>query len=90
MKCPLCDQDMAWYTPCSVETIDLPIHTRQRAEYRRVIWTGRRLCPDCGTSPGCPHHLCCDRERCPVCGDDQRLTSCLEHFLVGGPPLASR
>jgi hypothetical protein len=81
---------MVWNLPCSIETIELPIHTRVRTEYRRVIWTGRRLCPDCGTSPGRAHHLCCERERCPACHADQQLTSCLDHFLGAAFPLPQR
>jgi hypothetical protein len=82
MNCPLCDLDMGWAAPCGVESILLPIHRRERTRYQRLVWTGRRHCPACGTSPGRTHHLCCERERCPACPDaQQQLTSCLEHFL---------
>jgi hypothetical protein len=81
MTCPLCDREMAWSSPCTVDSIVLPIHRRPRTQYWRIPWTGRRLCPDCGTGPGHPHHLTCERERCPACAGDQPLTTCHEHFL---------
>jgi hypothetical protein len=43
--------------------------------------TGRRPCPERATPPGSAHHLPCEREYCPACGDGQRITSCLRHFL---------
>jgi hypothetical protein len=86
MNCPLCDHDIAWRAPCTVEAILLPIHARPRTRYRRLTWTGRRPCPGCGTSSGHSHHLCCERERCPACAGDQPLTTCHEHFLWAALP----
>ncbi len=59
----------------------LPIQEQPGTGYWRVPWTGRRQCPDCGTGPGCTHHLYCERERCPGCCNGQQLISCLRHFL---------
>ena len=37
--------------------------------------TGR--CHDCGIKHGGKHHLCCDVERCPRCGDQLISCGCL-------------
>jgi hypothetical protein len=82
MNCALCARQFPVHgVPCAGTRIRLPIHLIPRATYGRVLWTGRRPCPECATSPGSPHHMPCDREYCPACVDGQRLTSCLDHFL---------
>ena len=86
MICPLCDNEMAWSTPCSVDSLLLPVHTPPRTRHWRIPWTGRRLCPDCGTGPGRPHHLTCERERCPACAGEQPLITCHDHFLWAALP----
>ncbi len=82
LTCPLCDQDFPLRgTACTEEWLALPLHARPQVSHRRLPWTGRRPCPECAASPGWPHHLPCEREYCPACGDGQRLISCLRHFL---------
>jgi hypothetical protein len=90
MNCPLCDHDTTWSAPCGAESIRLPIHTAPRTQYRRIPWTGRRRCSDCGTSPGRAHHLCCEREHCPACGDGRALITCHDHFLWAAMPVSRR
>jgi hypothetical protein len=82
MNCALCDQHFPVHdVPCAGTQLLLPIHARPRTSYRRVLWTGRRPCSECATSPASPHHMPCEREYCPACGDGQRLISCHAHFL---------
>ena len=82
MNCALCARHFPVHgVPCAGTRLRLPIHLIPRTTYGRVLWTGRRPCPECATSPGSPHHMPCDREYCPACVDGQRLTSCLDHFL---------
>jgi hypothetical protein len=82
MNCALCARHFPVHgVPCAGTRLRLPIHLIPRTTYGRVLWTGRRPCPECATPPGSPHHMPCDREYCPACVDGQRLTSCLDHFL---------
>jgi hypothetical protein len=91
-SCPLCDQDFPTHgVRCTEDRLLLPIHARPQINHGRVLWTGRRPCPECATPTGRPHHMPCEREYCPACGDGQRLTSCLDHFLwTALPSPASR
>ena len=43
-------------------------------------------CHDCGVAIGGIHHLGCDNERCPICGEPQRLFC--EHNGYDYPPPA--
>ena len=39
-------------------------------------------CPDCGAKAGCFHHIHCDMEVCPVCGQQLLSCDCEVAFLV--------
>jgi hypothetical protein len=85
MSCPLCDRYFPIHgVPCTEAVLSLPLHQREKVSYGRLIWTGWRPCPECGTSSGCPHHMPCVREYCPACCDGRKLTTCLQH---GGEPV---
>jgi hypothetical protein len=91
VNCPLCDQHFPIHgVPCTEAGLMLPIHEKTRVRHQRMLWTGRRPCPECATSPGWPHHMPCDREHCPACCDGQKLISCLGHFLWKALPSPAR
>jgi len=87
VNCPLCNRYFPTHgVPCTQDRLLLPIHTRPKISRGRVLWTGRRPCPECATSSGQPHHMPCGREYCPACGDGRKLISCLDHFLWAALP----
>ena len=90
VNCPLCDQRFPTHgVACTQSRLLLPIHTQPRINHWRVLWTGHHPCPECATAPGRPHHMPCEREYCPACGDGQKLISCLDHFLWAALPSRS-
>jgi hypothetical protein len=64
MICTRCNQEIVGGKPClRAFEIAYPDEMLLPA----IPYTGSGRCPDCGTSPECTHHECCDQEECPRC-----------------------
>lgn len=76
--CDDCKQDMTTASGCTLPTLVLDDKTHDRIRYgnewRHLGPPSKRRCHDCGVQPGALHHLGCDWEECPGCGD--QLISC--------------
>lgn len=72
--CQDCTHEMLDSISCTVA--DLVIDGRPYPRRRCASWsrTDRTACGDCGAPHGGFHHLGCDLEDCPRCG--QQLISC--------------
>ena len=75
--CTVCDTDMLEAEGCVDGVVVLG-----GIDYSRITDTrcgehdeGRR-CHDCGCMPGHFHHLGCDNESCPKCGDQLFVCGC--------------
>lgn len=86
-KCEDCGQEMLTANGCTFNYLEL----RNKKRYHRLrvgnegwVESGER-CPDCGAKYGYYHHLGCDVERCPVCGDQQIGCACDIVYLLKIP-----
>lgn len=57
--------------PFGAEEDNLPWYSRPEGE----------VCPDCGVTIGDAHEAGCDKEQCPICGDQLIACSHAEEFL---------
>jgi hypothetical protein len=74
--CEDCGQEMNEAASCVVATIELRAGAYERVKWgdEPDDWARGRRCGDCGVVPEGIHHLGCDIERCPRCG--QQLIGC--------------
>lgn len=68
--CDYCARYMNYGASCS------PSLLHNALIYRRILYKDKEghFCHDCNVAPGQFHHLGCDMERCPICGE--QLISC--------------
>jgi hypothetical protein len=69
-SCADCKQEMATAVGCTLSalTIDGALYLRRRCTCQR--------CRDCGAKPERIHHLGCEVERCPRCGNQLITCGC--------------
>jgi hypothetical protein len=70
---------------CTLAAVEIRGRTYQRIPYLagKDVWPSHRyptpqLCHDCATALGQLHHLGCDMERCPRCGDQFMSCGCYD------------
>ncbi len=80
---------MAKCTTCGLEQLEakgckFPAVVLNGKRYERIvagddpifILEDDERCPDCGALCGYPHHYGCDRETCPICGEQMISCTC--------------
>lgn len=75
--CPVCEKEMRTTSGCSLKRLHAiggeAVKRLKVGEEDRGFTPGSR-CGDCGARYGYYHHLGCDLEDCPICGN--QLISC--------------
>lgn len=88
--CTWCDLEMSTVTTCSVVALHRDGKVFPRVPYgkerrRGLLHARDGKCHDCGVVRGGLHHLGCDEERCPRCGDQLFSGCCLfdeDHDMI--------
>ena len=87
-KCLYCDLEKSDHVSCAVTHYQAPAYTDSDdiqhfgATYARVAFGDERRpdpsthCSGCGVSIGQMHHVGCDMEECPKCGNQAISCSC--------------
>lgn len=88
--CRYCNLRMGDGQGCTLTAVVIEGRIHQRIPYlsERETWPlipvpMPELCHDCETALGKLHHLGCDMEACPRCGDALFLCGCLDY--IPGP-----
>lgn len=80
--CEDCKQEMTTASGCTLHRLVIHDDTYDRIRYGlETLHLGPpspRRCHDCGVQPGNLHHLGCDWEECPYCGDQLISCGCLD------------
>jgi hypothetical protein len=79
-RCAACAQPFG--TECAVATVTLAGESFERVPLGSETaewWVGRppdKSCHDCATTTGQRHHVGCDMEQCPRCGNQAITCDC--------------
>lgn len=84
MKCKSCGRDMSAAGGCGVSFVVIGGKRHQRIKCGDAgdMMAPRGRCGDCGVARGQYHHVGCDLEACPVCGEQLISCSCDAAFGV--------
>ncbi len=79
--CEDCRQEMLTATSCTLHALAVggEIHPRVRWGSERHWRRTNQRCYDCGIALGGLHHLGCDIEECPSCGNQLLSCGCQTH-----------
>jgi hypothetical protein len=96
-RCPACELTMDDGVACLLRAVEIDGRSYLRAPYLagEDVWPSRRYhlpehCHDCAVALGQLHHLGCDMEVCPSCGNQFMTCGCLETMpLAPLPPVAA-
>lgn len=83
--CELCGQNMLTADGCDYDQIVYKGHIYERikvGDEKDLLYAGMIdiVCHDCGAKEGHYHHIGCDSETCPVCGEQLIGCECDSEF----------
>jgi hypothetical protein len=75
--CDWCNREMTTARSCTVADLHLDGVSVPMVPWgREPGWRATSRCHDCGVLPRQLHHLGCDVQRCPLCGDQMMSCEC--------------
>lgn len=91
-KCQGCGQEMLNHISCKYNHVQRGDEIRERIKcgdpedlHRITLY---ETCSDCGAPYGAYHHIGCDNECCPFCGEQLFLCDCDIYYLaIPNPPI---